>query len=152
MVSTRQHVVNNRAREVALLIADIYEAAGAFRRSGETIAGAEGQTQARWQLMSVVSGGPMTVPQVARRLGITRQGVQRVANDLVDEGLVRLTPNPDHRSSSLLELTSQGQAVLGRINNRAHRLNSILASTLDAPKLSQTRAVLRTLIDANSTG
>ncbi|VEG45933.1 Conserved protein of uncharacterised function, possible MarR-family regulatory protein [Mycolicibacterium flavescens] len=135
-----------------MLIADIYEAAGAFRRSGETIAGAEGQTQARWQLMSVVSGGPMTVPQVARRLGITRQGVQRVANDLVDEGLVRLTPNPDHRSSSLLELTSQGQAVLGRINNRAHRLNSILASTLDAPKLSQTRAVLRTLIDANSTG
>ncbi|MGW8557309.1 hypothetical protein [Streptomyces tubercidicus] len=40
------------AEELALLVADVYEAAGALRRAGETLAAAEGQTQARWQLMS----------------------------------------------------------------------------------------------------
>lgn len=60
--------------EMALLVADVFEAAGLLRRSGEAIAATEGQTQARWQLLSVVSEEPLTVAQAARRLGIARQG------------------------------------------------------------------------------
>jgi uncharacterized protein YbcV (DUF1398 family) len=35
-------------------------------------------------LVSVISEGGFTVPRVARRLGVTRQAVQRVANGLVN--------------------------------------------------------------------
>lgn len=65
--------------EIARLVADVFELAGLLRRSGEVVAAREGHTQARWQLLSVVSDRALTVPQAARRLGVTRQGVQRVA-------------------------------------------------------------------------
>ena len=43
---------------MALLVADVYEAAGVLRKSGEAVAATEGQTQARWQLLSAVSETP----------------------------------------------------------------------------------------------
>lgn len=147
MMSKRQYVVNN-ADELALLVADIYEAAGVLRRSGEAIAGVEGQTQARWQLLSVISGGPITVAQAARRLGVTRQGVQRVANDLTEEQLAVTVPNPDHRNSPLLQLTSAGEATLKRINERAQDLNVTIAAEMSATTVARTRQALRALIEA----
>lgn len=136
--------------EVALLIADVYELAGAFRRSGEAIAATEGQTQARWQALSVLSGGPMTVPRAARRLGITRQALQRVANELARDGLVVFRDNPDHRSSPLATLTSSGEATLSRITSRAAKVNRMLGRRVGAAALSRTRediAQLRAAID-----
>jgi DNA-binding MarR family transcriptional regulator len=147
MVSKRQDVVKIAADEFARLVADVFQAAGLFRQAGESIAGAEGQTQARWQAMSVVSDRPMTVPQAARRLGITRQAVQRVVNDLVTARLLRLIPNPDHRNSPLLELTEDGRQSLERITTRAYAFNSSFAPAVTAAQLAQARATLRTIID-----
>ncbi|BBY32927.1 hypothetical protein BST33_13305 [Mycolicibacter minnesotensis] len=104
---------------MALLVADLYQAAGLARRRGERIAKSEGQSQARWQLLSVVSDGPRTVAQAARRLGTARQAVQRVANDLAQEGLLRTQANPDHRTSPLFALTDEGAQILQRMNGAA---------------------------------
>lgn len=135
------------ADEMALLVADIYEAAGLLRRSGEAIAGAEGQTQARWQLLSVVSDSPRSVAQAARRLGITRQGVQRVANDLVREDLAEFRFNPDHRSSPLLSLTPAGQETLRRITTRAAQFHEMLTAGIPPNDIIAARALLRRLMD-----
>jgi hypothetical protein len=60
----------------ALLVADVYDAAGVLRRLGERIAATEGQTQARWQVLSVMPEGTWTVPMAADRLVTRRQAVQ----------------------------------------------------------------------------
>ena len=95
-----------------LLMADVYELAGLSRRTSEAIARELGQTVARWHVLSVLSAGPCTVPATARRLGLTRQGVQRVADDLLAARLLTASPNPDHARSPLLTLTNRGQLVL----------------------------------------
>src|ERR1043165_1952313 len=82
-----------------LIVAAIYELAGSFRAQGEAIANTVGQTQARWQVMSAASAEPKTVPQIARRLGVTRQNVQRIADLLVKENWASFEDNPDHRAS-----------------------------------------------------
>ncbi|GES28675.1 MarR family winged helix-turn-helix transcriptional regulator [Streptomyces angustmyceticus] len=133
--------------ELALLVADVFEAAGALRRSGEAFAAAEGQTQARWQLMSAVSEEALTVPQAARRLGIARQGVQRVANDLTDADLAEFLPNPDHRTSPLLALTSEGHTTLRRITARAEAAHRVIAPKLPEEDLSGVRALLQRLTE-----
>jgi DNA-binding MarR family transcriptional regulator len=132
--------------EMALLVADVYELAGLLRRSGEVTAAAQGQTQARWQLLSVICDGALTVPQAARRLGVTRQGIQRVANDLVGAGLAEFQSNPDHRTSPLLALTGRGRAVLEAITERAAVVNSRLSATLGPSALQATRDGIRRLI------
>lgn len=134
--------------EIALLIADVYELAGALRRVGESTAATEGQTQARWQLLSAASEGGLTVPQAARRLGVTRQAVQRVANDLVADDLAAFGTNPDHRTSPLLTLTDRGLSVLAAITRRARRSNAGLAGRVDPAIVSATRDGIRQLIAA----
>ncbi|MGW2037787.1 MarR family winged helix-turn-helix transcriptional regulator [Streptomyces virginiae] len=135
------------AEELALLVADVFEAAGLLRRMGEGVAAAEGQTQARWQLLSVVSEEPLTVARAARRLGIARQGVQRVANDLVREDLAGFRPNPDHRGSPLLTLTPLGHATLERITTRASAIHEVLTADIAAADISATRSLLHRVID-----
>lgn len=140
--------MSGMADEMALLIADVFELAGLLRRSGEAVAAGEGQTQARWQLLSVISDQALTVPQAARRLGVTRQGVQRVANDLVAADLAELRPNPDHRTSPLLAPTDSGRRVLRAITERAVVVNDRLADALEPPTLQATRDGIQRLIVA----
>ncbi|NTY59115.1 MarR family winged helix-turn-helix transcriptional regulator [Mycolicibacterium sphagni] len=130
---------------MALLVADVFELAGLLRRSGEAMAVSEGQTQARWQLLSVVSDEALTVPQAARRLGVTRQAVQRIANELVRDELVELDSNPDHRTSPLLSLTDDGRRVLSRINKLAARENNRLVQSIGADVMRSTHQGVRRL-------
>ncbi|MEY9892753.1 DNA-binding MarR family transcriptional regulator [Catenulispora sp. MAP5-51] len=132
--------------ETALLVADVFEAAGALRRIGERTADAEGLTQARWQVLSVASEDPLTVPKAARRLGVSRQNVQRVANDLVELELAAFVPNPDHRSSPLLTLTSRGRESLARVTARAAALHATLFADISDEEIRTTRASLRRLL------
>jgi DNA-binding MarR family transcriptional regulator len=132
--------------ELALLIADLFEAAGLFRKLGESIAAAEGQTQARWQLMFVVSETPLTVPQAARRLGTSRQNIQRVAHELVTDNILQTRTNPDHRRSVLLNLTAEGRRVLDRITERATQAHRIQTRNLNDADIIAHRAFLRRLI------
>ena len=110
---TSPHIV------LPLIVADIYELAGHFRASGEEIARTIGQTQARWQVMSAASADPRTVPQIARRLGVTRQNVQRIADLLVAENWASFENNPDHRGSPYLMLNKRGRTALEQLTKAA---------------------------------
>jgi DNA-binding MarR family transcriptional regulator len=132
----------------ALLVARVFQAAGEMRRKGESIAAQVGQTQARWQLLSVLSEGQWTVPDAARALGVTRQGVQRIADELVAEGLLQYAPNPRHQRSPLVQLTAKGRDVLAKITTAARRANQTLARMFTAEELDRARAVLSRIIAA----
>ena len=131
-----------------LLVAEIFEAAGILRRYGEHIAGAAGQTQARWQLMSAVSEGDWTVPAAASRLGVSRQAVQRIANELVSEGLASFRANPRHHRSPFLHLTGRGRDTLAAITIRADADHLELSPELAGLDLSRIHSDLRRLTQA----
>src|SRR5437867_4729087 len=84
---------------------------GLFLTAGDGLAAKEGLTAARWQVLGAVALAerPLTVPQIARRMGLTRQSVQASVNRLLDEGLVQTDHNPDHRRSVLVRLTKLGR-------------------------------------------
>jgi DNA-binding MarR family transcriptional regulator len=138
------------ADELPLLVADVFEAAGAMRRNGDRLAGLAGQTQARWQLLSVLSSGEWTVPRAARRLGVTRQSVQRVADALAADGLITLDRNPDHQRSALMHLTSEGRDALGAITRHARGWHEQHASAFAPDELATARRVLAALAAAGS--
>jgi DNA-binding MarR family transcriptional regulator len=127
----------------ALLVADLFDAAGVLRRHGERIASSAGQTQARWQLLSVVSVGDWTVPDAADRLGTSRQAVQRIANELVADGLAVFVDNPRHRRSPFLRLTAPGQRALEAITAQARRRHRAMLSKLEGIDVDDVRAALR---------
>jgi DNA-binding MarR family transcriptional regulator len=98
--------------------------------------------------MSVLSDQPHTVPTVARRLGLARQSVQRVADDLVAAGLVERSDNPDHQHSPRLVLTATGRSTLQKIiadsdEDRSRRLARAGVTKAD---LDEARATVRKLL------
>jgi DNA-binding MarR family transcriptional regulator len=138
---------------VPLIVADIFELAGAFRRHGDSLAGTIGQSQARWQVLSAASAEPRTVPQIARRLGVSRQAVQRLANLLVEDGSARFESNPDHLGSPHLILTERGRADLARLSALAEDYHRAIGAQLESRALETVHLGLRRLIEAlNSVG
>jgi DNA-binding MarR family transcriptional regulator len=138
------------SEQYRLLMADVYELAGLSRRTSEAIAKEHGQTVARWHVLSVVSAGPCTVPAIARRLGLTRQGVQRVVSDLLAARLLRSAPNPDHARSPLLALTDRGQLVIEQLTHRsdAARGRLLQQAHITAEDLAAARTTLRALVQS----
>lgn len=138
-----------RADEAARLVADVLEAAGALRRLGDEIAGTAGQSQARWQVLSVLSEGDWTVARAARRLGVSRQGVQRVVDLLLEEGLLLVEPNPNHARSPLIRLTPEGRETLDRITEVVDPWHRQIGGTLSLEELRTARAAMAALIRAS---
>jgi DNA-binding MarR family transcriptional regulator len=136
---------NNRAKSMPLFVADVFHLAGEFRQLGNKIAGRVGQTQARWQVLSVISDGTWTVAQVARRLGYARQSVQRTSDQLMHEKLAAYRHNPDHAKSSIIEITSQGKLALARITREAEKWHLKLSAGLEERDLATAARVVRYL-------
>jgi DNA-binding MarR family transcriptional regulator len=51
-------------------------------------------------------------------MGLARQSVQRVADTLVDQGLIEYLPNPKDRRTKLAEVTSAGRTLLTELDTR----------------------------------
>jgi DNA-binding MarR family transcriptional regulator len=134
--------------EISLFMADVYEAAGAFRASGQGIAAAEGLTLAQWHLMDAIVDPSTTVARAARRLGLTRQAVQKTANELVTAGLLEFLENPDHKTSPLIRITDTGLAVQHRLWARADVSHNERFGSLSAKDLETTRSTLRAMTEA----
>ncbi len=58
-----------------------------------------------------LSERPEPVAWLARSMGLNRQGVQRIVNELAAEGYVALAPNPHHRRAGLVVLTAKGRTA-----------------------------------------
>lgn len=62
---------------------------------------------------------PPTVPQIGRSLGHPRQVIQRAVNDLVDDGFLKKSQNPDHKRAPLFTLTEKGKRLKRRSDAEA---------------------------------
>lgn len=89
--------------------------------------------------------GPATVPAIAERLDLARQGIQRHVNDLVELGLVESRANPAHRRSVLIAPTPAGAARFERI--RADELGRLdrMAAECTADEVAAAVKVLQAL-------
>lgn len=92
--------------------------AGHLQAAGDALAKPAGQTSARWQVLAAADHAPMSVADAGRTLGMTRQGVQRVADLLERDGLIVYAENPAHQRAKLMVLTDGGKAVLAAIRAR----------------------------------
>ncbi len=64
------------------LILEIFSLSGSLVNEGDELVKELGLTSARWKVLGAlaISGVPMSVAQIAKSMGQTRQGVQRLAD------------------------------------------------------------------------
>jgi DNA-binding MarR family transcriptional regulator len=154
-VAGRQHVVNDGppARTPAGdaltdLVMQVVRLIRDFTAAGEALARPAGQTLARWLVLEAVQDQPATVAQIARDMHLARQGVQRLADVLVRDGLAVYEPNPAHRRAKLLRLTTEGRSALRTVQAAQRAWADALGAELGETDLRQASAVLDRVLDA----
>ena len=95
------------------LILAVFRLNGRLLSAGDELVADLGLTSARWQILGAValSESPLPVAHVARNMGLTRQAVQRVVNELKAQGFVAFEANPHHLRAKLVTLTAKGLSI-----------------------------------------
>jgi DNA-binding MarR family transcriptional regulator len=91
--------------------------------------------------------GPLTVPQIAKMRPVSRQRMQRLADELAAEGLVEFVDNPQHRRSKLVRLTVKGNARYRELSARLLEIASAMGADLSEADIRKTTEILRRLSD-----
>ncbi len=104
-------------------------------------------TGAQWGVLGAFAGpdNPLTVADAARRLGLARQGVQRVADLLEKKGLIEYRKNPHHRRAKLAKVTDEGWAVLKLLSERQARWAKHSSGALDIEQVEAAAEMVRSI-------
>jgi DNA-binding MarR family transcriptional regulator len=124
------------------LVLEIFRLNGRLIASGDALVAEIGLTSARWQVVGAISlqREPAPVARIADVMGLTRQSVQRIVNELEKADIVEFRPNPHHKRAKLVTLTSRG----GALNDAAMRLQRPWVASLAA---GIDRSALQTALD-----
>ena len=129
------------------LVLETFRLNGRLLASGDALVADLGLTSARWQVIGAMalSPVPLSVAQIARNMGLTRQAVQRLANEMEADGLMRFAPNPHHQRAKLVLLTAEGKSAFAAAMKRQGAWASDLGAGLDPRKVAAAVATLRSV-------
>jgi len=126
------------------LIVEVFRLNGRLLAAGDRLVADLGLTSARWQVLGAIAASPTdeTVARLARNMGLYRQGVQRIVNELASEGFIQLKENPHHRRAKLVAMTKKGRVAFEAVGRRQKPWVDALAMGLNARDLN---SALRTI-------
>ena len=136
-----------KVEALTALILETFRLNGRLLAAGDALVRDLGLTSARWQVLGALALSPVPLPvaHVARNMGLSRQNVQRLADELAGQGVVRFAPNPHHRRAKLLLLTERGRALFDAATARQGPWAAALADGLSRRDLDGATAILRAL-------
>ena len=131
------------------LVLEIFKLNGLLIAEGDRLTQSVGLTSARWKVLGAIalSQTEMTVPQIARTMGQTRQSVQRIADSMSDTGLLMYRNNPAHKRAKLLSLTEEGKKIFDALQKLQSPWANHSAKDISIPDLKIAVSVIRHLIE-----
>ena len=129
-----------RLAEVYVALGPVYRRVARLVEQDEQVSGLS--VGVRNVLDQLRRDGDRTVPQLARAQDLSRQYTQRMVDQAATDGLVELAPNPAHRRSRLVRLTSAGGAAITAVLERELSLLERVGGDLTAAELDGTLRVL----------
>jgi DNA-binding MarR family transcriptional regulator len=116
--------------------------------AAQTMAAYGDISAAWWQVLGGVLDQPRTLADIGRRMGVTRQGVRRVADLLVQRGLAEYVPNPAHRRAHLLACTESGYWAIRRISLAQAPWANHIGAEIGEARLRETLGTMQDLVAA----
>jgi DNA-binding MarR family transcriptional regulator len=134
-------------RSLTDLVIDVFRLNGALLASGDDLVADLGLTSARWQVLGAIAFSPVPLPvaHLARNMGLTRQAVQRSVDEMRNDGLIRLDPNPHHKRAMLVAMTERGESAYRAAMKRQGGWADVLAAGLSPEGVEAASSLLREL-------
>ena len=129
------------------LVVAVFRLNGRLLAAGDHLVSDLGLTSARWHVLGAIAlvPNPQPVAWLARSIGLNRQGVQRIVNEMREEHLVELRPNPHHRRAHLVALTKHGESAYAAASRLQTPWVNALAKGLDGEELAAASRIVRVL-------
>lgn len=133
------------------IVLPVFELNGEFLAAAADITAPSGLTPAWWQVLGATLEEPLTVAEIARRvgLGLARQSVQRVADLLVTRGWGQYQDNPAHKRARLLAPTPSGRRVLGQLRQAQHAWSTAVGDAVGREELERMAVTIRRVVTAS---
>ncbi len=127
------------------IVLEIFRLGGTLVAEGDEITREYGLTSARWKVLGAISlaESPLTVPQIARAMGLTRQGVQRLVDAMHKDGLLKFQENPGHKRAKLIALSSSGSKAYTKLDQKQKKWARSNSHLLNKEELQTTLSVLK---------
>jgi DNA-binding MarR family transcriptional regulator len=129
------------------LVREVFRLNGSLIAAGDALVAPVGLTSARWQVLGaiVLLREPSPVVRIASAMGLTRQSVQRIVDELEEEGIVAFRPNPQHKRAKLVMLTVKGTSASEAAMKLQQPWAAVLATEVDRQALETTLLTLAQL-------
>lgn len=99
-------------------------------------------TLAQTRIFALMRGRDMTISDLAKRMGVSRQAVQKTISTLVDHGLLELRVCPNNRSAKLIKITAEGHRLRSRAKKAIENAERDLARKIGPNKVKLLKEVL----------
>jgi len=139
--------LSSKAQSITDIMVMIFRLNGRLLDRGDELVESLNITSARWQLLGAahLANRPLTAPQIAESMGVSRQGAQKQLDKMAAEGFFESQVNPHHARSPLYSLTLKGRQTIAQAMHRQTLWSSHLARGWNLDCLTQTLSSLETL-------
>jgi len=108
----------------------------------------EGVTVAEWVMLRSLYGGKAVAPSaLARKMGMTRGAISKLADRLLGKGLIERTGNPDDKRGQSLSVSAAGAKKVPVLARLADENDASFLAALSNDEQERLRALLYALID-----
>lgn len=139
----------NKGILITDIILETFKLNGLLISAGDQLTKEFGLTSARWKILGALSNEAkaLTVPDIARKMGQSRQAVQRLANEMIKDGLLETQSNPHHERAKLLLLTDNGEDIFRQIMKKQKVWVNSIAKEINETDLESVASTLKELND-----
>ncbi|GAA3936429.1 MarR family winged helix-turn-helix transcriptional regulator [Litoribacillus peritrichatus] len=129
------------------LVLEIFKVNGMLNIEGDQLTSSFGLTSARWKVLGAIGleQRPLTVSDIARLMGQSRQGTQRLVDAMVKDGVLAMLDNPNHKRAKLIQLTIEGQKIYEELDETQRPWAADCAEHLSNEQLETALTVLKSL-------
>ena len=126
------------------LLRDLIKVRSLLAFTGDRLVEHLGLTSAKWNILIAIdeAESPQPVAWLARNMAAHRQNVQRIINELEQDGIVAFKANPHHRQAQLVVLTEKGKKQLAAAEQLQTREVNAFAKGLAIQDIETARSVV----------
>ena len=102
------------------IVLEIFKVEGMLNSDGDRLSKEFGLTSSRWKILGAISlsNALLTVPQIGRTMGQSRQAVQRLVDVMTKDGLLVQVDNPNHKRAKYIELTPKAAKIYSKLGEK----------------------------------
>lgn len=127
------------------VVLEVFKLDGMLSAEGDGLSKEFGLTSSRWKILGAISRseGLLTVPQIAREMGQSRQAVQRLVDVMSKDDLLHSTDNPNHKRARYIQMTAKAEEIYASLSDKQIDWAERSSADLTKSELETTLTLLR---------